>query len=238
MRHPARKRWKAAILSAGLFWATEASAQELPCRLALAMGLDISSSVNSAEYALQLDGLIAAFRDQEIREAILAVPGTEVQVMVYEWSGYVQQDAIVRWQALRRPEDIDRFIADLEMHFRVYSDFPTAIGRALSYALDEFARLPNECAQNIIDLSGDGVSNDGPPATDFWPQLAAAGITVNALVIAGAAPDPVPYYRDAVITGPGAFHLVARNGFEDYPPLIRGKLLREFQPQLMLSENR
>jgi hypothetical protein len=210
-------------------------AQELPCRLALMMGLDISSSVNGSEYALQLDGLIAAFRDEEVRDAILAVPGTEVQVMVYEWSGYVQQDAIVRWRALRTEADIDRFVSDLEVHFRVYSDFPTAIGRALEYALAEFDRLPTECAQKIVDLSGDGVGNDGPPAISYWPRLAEAGVTVNALVIAGAAPDPVAHYRYSVITGPGAFHLVATNGFEDYPPLIRGKLLREFQPVLMLS---
>ncbi|MEL6584796.1 MAG: DUF1194 domain-containing protein [Pseudomonadota bacterium] len=227
---------KRILTAAALCLAGPATAQELPCRLALAMGLDISSSVNSAEYDLQMNGLIAAFRDQTIRDAILSVPGTEVQVMVYEWSGYVQQDAVVRWRALRNEADIDAFADELSMHFRIYSDFPTAIGRALEYALEEFERLPTECSQKIVDLSGDGVGNDGPPAISYWPELAAAGVTVNALVIAGAAPDPVAHYQFSVITGPGAFHLVARNGFVDYPDLIKGKLEREFQPVLMLSD--
>ena len=58
------------LLTALALLTSPLQAQELPCRLALAMGLDISSSVNSSEYALQLDGLIAAFRDEEIRAAM------------------------------------------------------------------------------------------------------------------------------------------------------------------------
>ncbi|MEL6426767.1 MAG: DUF1194 domain-containing protein, partial [Pseudomonadota bacterium] len=57
----------ASLLSAG-------AAEALPCRLALAMALDISSSVNSSEYDIQLKGLVAALRDPAIREAILVVP--------------------------------------------------------------------------------------------------------------------------------------------------------------------
>ena len=151
---------------------TAAPASALPCRLALAMWLDISSSVDSSEYDIQLQGLIEAFRDQSVRDAILSVPGTQVQVLVYEWSGYVQQDAIVRWRSLASRADIDGFIADLSMHRRVYSDFPTAIGRAVHYALEEFERLPVICDQKILDLSDDGVGNDSPLAIEYWPRLA------------------------------------------------------------------
>jgi Ca-activated chloride channel family protein len=212
-----------------------AHAQEPPCRLALAMALDISSSVNEWEYDIQLLGLVEALRDPEIQEMILAIPGTQVQAMVYEWSGYVQQDLIVGWTRLSTVEEIDAFADRLSQHWRIYSDFPTAIGKALEKAIDEFDRLPVSCAYSVVDISGDGVGNDGPPAREMWPALAARGITVNALVIAGAEPDPVAHYRENVITGPGAFIVEARNGFEDYPALIRGKLLRELEPQIILS---
>ncbi|MGB0499329.1 MAG: DUF1194 domain-containing protein [Rubricella sp.] len=221
---------------AAVLASSAARAQEPPCRLALAMGMDISSSVNSEEFDIQLGGLVAALRDSEVRDAILAVPGTQVQAMVFEWSGYVQQDAIIRWTRLSTEAEIDAFADRLAAHRRVYSDFPTAIGRAVAYALEEFARLPVPCARLVLDLSGDGASNDGPEATEFWPELAVAGVTVNALVIAGATPDPVAHYRDTVITGPNAFHLVAINGFADYPALIKGKLLRELAPLMILSE--
>ena len=220
----------ASLLSAG-------AAEALPCRLALAMALDISSSVNSSEYDIQLKGLVAALRDPAIREAILVVPGAEVQVLVYEWSGYVQQDLIVGWTALSSLADIDALANRIDEHRRTYADFPTAIGKALEYALFEFNRLPKPCAREVIDISGDGVNNDGLGATMIWPALAARNITVNALVIAGASPDPVYHYQYTVITGPEAFMLVARNGFEDYPDLIKGKLLREFAPVMMIGEN-
>ncbi len=32
--------------------------------------------------------------------------------------------------------------------------------------------------------------------------------------------------------------MVARNGFEDYPDLIKGKLLRELRPPLFVGEAR
>ena len=62
--------------------------------------------------------------------------------------------------------------------------------------------------------------------------------TVNGLVIAGATPNPVPYYREKVLTGSDAFMMVARNGFEDYPDLIKGKLLKELRPPLFIGNAR
>lgn len=215
--------------------ALPAHAQEPPCRLAIAMALDISSSVNEAEYDIQLLGLVEALRAPEIQEMILAIPGTQVQAMAYEWSGYVQQDAIVNWTRLSTVAEIDAFADQLAGHWRIYSDFPTAIGKSMEKAIQEFDRLPVSCAYSVVDISGDGVNNDGPPARDYWPALARRGITVNALVIGGAEPDPVAHYRDEVITGPGAFLVEARNGFEDYPALIRGKLLRELAPQIIIG---
>ncbi|MEM9012073.1 MAG: DUF1194 domain-containing protein [Pseudomonadota bacterium] len=205
------------------------------CRLALALALDISSSVNSYEYDIQLGGIVRALAAPDIREAILAVPGASVHVTVYEWSGYVQQDVIAPWTALDSPADIDALAARLATHRRIYSDFPTAIGKALDYGRTLFDLLPVACTRRVIDISGDGVNNDGNGPGVIQESGRLAGITVNALVIKGAIPDPEAYYRDHVIHGPGAFLIVARNGFEDYPELIRGKLLRELAPQLFIG---
>ncbi len=213
-----------------------AAPAEARCRLALALGMDISSSVNSWEYELQLYGLAAAFRDEAVIEAILSVPSQYVLVLPYEWSGQMQQDAIGDWTRLSTAEEIASLADRLSMHTRRYQNFSTGIGTALDYAVRQFGRLPEPCDRLVIDLSGDGVDNDGRTAPDLHPALIAAGITVNALVIAGGDPDPVSYYADQVIVGPEAFHLVARNGFEDYPDLIKGKLIRELNPPLLIGE--
>ncbi|MEM8741773.1 MAG: DUF1194 domain-containing protein [Pseudomonadota bacterium] len=203
------------------------------CALALVMGLDISSSVNSSEYRLQIGGIAAALRDPEIRAAIMADP--PVWMTIYEWSGQRQQTDVVGWTRLATPAQIDALAARLDRHVRPYDAFATAIGQSLAYALRRFDALPEACARRLVDLSGDGVSNEGRQAIALHPEAAQRGVTVNALVIKGGNPDPEAHYRYGVITGPGAFLLVARNGFEDYPDLIKGKLLRELLPEMLLG---
>jgi hypothetical protein len=85
---------------------------------------------------------------------------------------------------------------------------------------------PLQCARAVIDVSGDGVNNEG-----FEPDLAYrnfdfSNVTVNGLVIQGADPDPVSYYQSEVAYGPGAFVIVAAR-FEDYETAMKQKLLRE-----------
>ncbi|MFC6686684.1 DUF1194 domain-containing protein [Jhaorihella thermophila] len=57
------------------------------CRHALALGLDVSGSVDGREYRLQLDGLAAALRDPRVKQALLAMPAAPVRIAVFEWSG-------------------------------------------------------------------------------------------------------------------------------------------------------
>jgi hypothetical protein len=72
-----------ALLAVALLAAAPARAD--PCRLALALGFDVSRSIDAAAYELQLGGLIAALFDPEIRAALLAPPAP-VAVAVYESS--------------------------------------------------------------------------------------------------------------------------------------------------------
>ncbi|RED13736.1 DUF1194 domain-containing protein [Pontivivens insulae] len=228
---------KAAIIALCLA-AAPASAS---CRLALALGMDISSSVNAAEYELQLRGMARAFREPDIIDAVLAIPDQYVLVLPYEWSGRLQQEAIGEWARLETAADVVALADRLDAHTRRYENFSTGIGQSLIWVQQQFDALPVSCDRLVVDLSGDGITNDGPDAIDQWPDLAARGITVNALAIVEptqidhADQDVATHYRNEVITGPGAFMLVARIGFEDYPELIRGKLLRELAPQMLIG---
>ncbi len=221
----------AAIAAASLMLgASPASA----CALALALALDISTSVNSREHAIQIGGLAAALRAPDVEEAILTQSGP-VWIAVYEWSGWQQQDLVIDWTEMTGPEAIAAVAARLESHVRPYEDFSTATGRALKFGAALMGRVPALCARRVIDISGDGEGNEAEPPEEVWASGALNGITVNALVIEGAWPPPAPYYRDRVIGGPGAFMMVARNGFDDYPEMIRGKLLRELKPPMLLG---
>ena len=222
------------IFALALALAPVGGAKAAPCRLALALALDISFSVKDDEYAFQKHGLAQALRDGEVRSAILGQSG-EVHAAAYEWSGYARQTMIAGWTALTSPAAINRFAARIDAHRRIDAALPTAVGRALRFGGMLLRRAPPGCARRVIDISGDGESNLGPDADAPELRRLLAGITVNALVIKGEQPDPEPYFRDRVIWGPGAFMMVARGGFDDYPEMILGKLLREIGSPLILG---
>lgn len=211
---------------------TTAAATE--CKLALALALDISSSVNDREYAIQRDGLARAFRTPEVIEAMLIPEGTGVAVAVYEWSGYNQQDVVIPWTLLESEAAIHAIADRLAAHQRPYSDLTTALGKAVEYGARLLARAPR-CARKVLDISGDGENNDGAGPGHYRAQGLLAGLTINGLVITGAVPDPVAYYREQVIQGPGAFLSLARD-YTDYPAVIIGKLLREIDHEMVLGE--
>lgn len=82
----------------------------------------------------------------------------------------------------------------------------------------------------MIDLSGDGVSNEGMEPDQVHKALRDAGVIVNALAIEASEPELTACFFENVITGEGAF-VVSAGSFEDYPDRIRRKLLREVTHQ-------
>ena len=221
-------------LAAALIAASALGARAEGCSIALALALDISSSVNSLEYSIQKDGLAAALRHPKVAEVIRNAPGY-AQIAVYEWSGWQQQDLIADWTRVRTDADLAALADRIDGHDRRYAEFSTALGEAVKFGAALFRSLPEPCNRHVIDVSGDGVNNEGPSVFALSDLPALAGVTINGLVIKGATPDPEAHYRNEVIRGPGAFVMVARNGFRDYPDLILGKLLRELEPPLFIG---
>ena len=207
---------------------------EARCRLALALGLDISSSVDSGEYALQLAGLADAFRTEELITAILSPADTHVAVLVYEWSGYNQQDVAVGWTVLDSPGAAMDFADRLGGHRRPYVDLPTALGKAVEYGAKALQQGP-ACTRRVLDISGDGENNNGAGPGDFRGRGLLEGMTINGLAIQGDIPDPAVYYERHVIQGPDAFVAIARD-FEDFPPVMLRKLLREVSGEMILGQ--
>lgn len=216
-RHTARAAAAALLLAA-----PPASARK--CELALVLALDASSSVDAREFRLQSDGLAAALLDDDVRATILGSDG--VLLTAYEWSGQRRQTIIADWTLLDSEPSIAAFAARLSGHPRSSDEFPTAIGYALGFGAVRLARAPATCVRKVIDMSGDGVHNDGFPPDSAYRAFDFGGVTVNGLVIKGADPDPEPYYRDKILFGPGAFLEVA-DSYEDYAGAMKRKLLRE-----------
>ncbi|MEO0771892.1 MAG: DUF1194 domain-containing protein [Pseudomonadota bacterium] len=192
------------------------------CDIALVLAVDVSGSVDRDEYRIQMDGLAEALRDPSVADALL-VGGAAIAVV--QWTGTTRQALSVPWTEVTAPNDLDTLARRIEAVPREWRNYSTAIGEALSFSLTQFETAP-VCARRVIDISGDGLSNEGVPPTQIHAQLVDLDVTVNALVIEGAEPDLTAYFRENVISGAGAFVITA-NSYEDYPDRMRRKLLRE-----------
>lgn len=211
-------------------------AAQAECRQALALGLDVSGSVDAREYRLQIDGVAVALSDPEVRDKLFAMPSAPVRLMVYEWSGPSDQAVLVPWTAIDSIAALDLVIETLRQTRRRDATPGTALGVAMSQGAFYLSQQ-RACWKRTLDISGDGKSNLGPRPRDVKPGLEGKDITVNALVIGVDDPaggdirqseigELASYFRAEVILGPDAFVLTAL-GFSDYARAMRDKLLRE-----------
>lgn len=207
-----------------MLWASAGSAD---CRQALALGLDVSGSVDAREYHLQLDGVAGALDDPLVRAAILSAPEAPVSLLVYEWSGPTDQRVVAPWRSITDAAALQEVIDGLRQVERAAASPGTALGVAMAAGAAYLAQQPN-CLKHTLDISGDGISNLGPRPRDVKRQLAGRELTVNALVVEAAEEGSTltGYFVAEVITGPGAFALPAA-GFDAYQSAMTTKLLRE-----------
>ena len=195
------------------------------CRLALSLGLDVSSSVDPGEYRLQTAGLAAALTAPEVVAAFLVEPERPVMLQVFEWSGWAQQEVRQDWVVIDGPEDLKAVAARLRGQPRSYDEFPTALGLALLFGARRLADR-GDCDRRTLDLSGDGTNNDGVTPEVARRDYPMDGITVNGLVIGATRLTLGRYYRQFVIQGPGAFVEEAVD-YADFERAMKRKLLRE-----------
>lgn len=202
------------------------------CDVALTFAVDVSSSINEQEYAVQMEGLAEALRDPIIADVLVR---GQSALSVVQWSGYGQQNVSVEWTTLARPDDLDAFTAAIETAPRAWSEYPTAIGEALEFVRAAFDGAPS-CTRRVIDISGDGRSNEGAGPHLQRAMLKAYDITVNALVIKDEDEALPEYFRDSVISGADAFVLTA-NGHSSFAETMRRKLYRELMIQMVMLDD-
>ena len=216
--------------------ALAAPAGAAECRLALLLGLDISSSVDAAEDALQRGGMAAALTSEPVQNAFFASP-TPVALGVFEWSGRYNQEIILDWTMIEDRADLMAAADTIAQSDRSYNEFPTAMGEALIFAKAMLRRGP-DCWQRTIDIAGDGENNEGPgPQAIYASHPLFKEITVNGLVVVNAADFQTPhrltqFYGQEVLHGQGAF-MIEANGFDDYERAMREKLERELSVAVM-----
>lgn len=193
------------------------------CQTALVLAIDVSGSIDRAEYALQVQGLADALRDPEVADIL--VQG-QVALAVVQWSGAGQQALVLPWQRMLSQGAVASFEVRARAMPRAFFASDTAVGQAIAFSAAQFAAVP-DCRRRVIDMSGDGPENAGFTVARARADAVAAGIMINAIAIEDAGPgEPVTgFYRRFVIS-PQGFVMTART-LGDYPRALRAKLIRE-----------
>lgn len=197
----------------------------LACDLALVLAVDVSGSVDREEYETQMQGLALGLRDGIVADALV---DQSAQVTLIQWSGSTRQRQTLPWAQMNSYADVINLSDSIANNPRIWRNFSTAIGEALGASLDALEAV--DCDRMVIDVSGDGVSNEGVAPKEVHSALDAKSIIVNGLAIETDKTDLTAYFYENLIMGEGAF-VVTADGFEDYPAQIKRKLRRETSEQ-------
>jgi hypothetical protein len=204
-----------------------------PVDLELVLAVDVSRSVDPEEAKLQREGYIAALQHPRILQAIRSAPHGRIAVTYVEWAGVDTQYTVVPWSLITDDASAAAFTARIAAAPYVARNW-TSISGAIDYSVPLFENNGFEGTRRVIDISGDGRTNQGRPTAAARDDAVAAGITINGLPVINERlnfyrppeGDLDVYYRENVIGGMGAFLIVAEN-FNAFTGAILSKLIRE-----------
>jgi hypothetical protein len=204
-----------------------------PVDAELVLAVDVSYSMDPEEQQLQREGYMAAITSREFLQALKTGMHGRIAMTYFEWAGSHHQQIIVPWRMVDGPESADSFSADIG-RARYTRASRTSISTALLFGAPLFDGSGYRGIRRVIDVSGDGVNNNGPLVTVARDEVLAKGITINGLPILLKRPNSSTmdidrldiYFEDCVIGGPGAFVIPIRDR-NQFKEAIRTKLVLE-----------
>jgi Protein of unknown function (DUF1194) len=222
--------------------APQAGAASAPAAVdaAIVLAADVSRSIDDEEFALERRGYGDAIQSGPLLDAVSTGPHGAIALAYVEWAGDGEERVVVDWVVIRNPADARAFASAMTAAPRSFVG-RTAIGTAIDFSFALFAESAIETSRRVIDVSGDGTSNQGRLVTEARDAAVEAGAVINGLAIfnrkAAASggylamhTNPpgglAQYYRENVIGGPGAF-VVQIDDFKTFGDAMMRKLVNE-----------
>jgi hypothetical protein len=208
----------------------------IPVDTELVIAVDVSNSMDPEEQELQREGYITGLTSPEFLSALRGGAHGKVAITYFEWAGLYDQKIVMPWRLIDGPESADAVAG--EIAHAPYRRAPrTSIYGALQFAKPLFTASGYNGLRRVIDVSGDGSNNMGPPVTLMRDEVLASGITINGLPIMLNRPFGYGmyatqmenldlYYEDCVIGGPGAFVIPIKQR-DQFKEATRHKLVLE-----------
>src|SRR5205814_7443166 len=134
----------------------------------------------------------------------------KISVTYFEWAASTDQKIIIPWRVIDGPETADAVASEI-MKTPIRRASRTSISGAIHFAMPLFDENPHRGLRRVIDISGDGPNNNGPPDTLARDEALEKGIMINGHPITGQGPSYSTmdidnldfYYEDCLVRGPG-----------------------------------
>jgi hypothetical protein len=213
------------------FAAQNSAVTEVDVELVLAV--DISFSMDPDEQELQREGYIHALTSTEFLRALRDGIHGKIALTYFEWANVNDRRVIVPWRLIDGPEAADAFVAEIaRAPYRRASR--TSVSGALEFGAQLFEHSGFKGLRRVIDVSGDGVNNNGPPVTIMRDEVLSKGIVINGLPImikqqfnSGMDIELLDvYFEDCVVGGPGSFVIPIKER-DKFKEATRTKLVQE-----------
>jgi hypothetical protein len=218
----------------------EAGGAPVAVDAAVVLAADVSRSIDDGEFVLERRGYAEAIESQRLLDAISTGRHGAIALSYVEWAGEGEQKVVVDWAVIRSQADARAFAVALAAAPRSFLG-RTAIGSAIDFAFSLFAENAFETDRRVIDVSGDGTSNQGRMVRDARDAAIASGAIINGLAIFNRRAAAIggylalhtnppgglaQYYRENVIGGPGAF-VEPIDDFDSFGEAMVRKLVKE-----------
>ena len=130
--------------------------------VALVLAVDMSGSMDIEEARVQRLGYVDALRHAEFINAVTAGLNGRIAMSYFEWAGSVNETSLVEWHLIDDAGDAAAFAERIAAR-PVYTRRGTSISNAIAFASKLIATNPYDATRRVIDVSGDGPNNIGPP---------------------------------------------------------------------------
>src|SRR6201982_186873 len=166
--------------------AADKDAQSVDVELILAV--DVSYSMDMDELAIQREGYAQAIISKEFLQALKSGPNGKIAITYFEWAASTDQKIIIPWRLIDGPETADAVAAEIAKT-PIRRASRTSISGAINFAMALFEDNPYRGIRRVIDISGDGPNNNGPPVVPTRDAALEKGIIINRLPIMGKEPS-------------------------------------------------
>jgi hypothetical protein len=171
-----------------------------------------------------------ALRHPSVQSAIEQAEGG-VAISIIQWSSVSLQAVGLDWTVLHDSEDVEAFADRVHAMPRELSGGGTMIHTGLEFAARQLEAAPGTARRRVIDLSGNGRSDDHDKMLETRALLMRDGVTINALAIEEHNDDLTSYFYRFLIGGQAAF-AITTDEFDDFFDAMRKKLYREIRGNL------